>query len=200
MLWTLESYLGESVFSDIMKTYATRWAFKHPGPQDFIDIVNEIAPENMDWFFDKMLDKPGNVDYAVIDISSQSPMKVAGYFGAGDDMEKREQEPEDELFESRVHIKRLGDIQMPVEILITFEDGETVLQEWDGAQPFKILYFTRETRVEKAEIDPYRKIWLDVNPINNGKYREAQSFISFRWGAKWLFWLQDLLEMIAVFS
>ncbi|MBN1479406.1 M1 family peptidase [candidate division KSB1 bacterium] len=200
MLWTLENYLGEAVFGDIMKAYANRWAFKHPQPEDFFNIVNDFAPEDMSWFFDKLMYEPGVVDYAVGQITSKAPVNIQGYFGSGENMEKRDQDAEQDIFESQVHIKRLGEIQLPVEILVTFENGETITERWNGVEPYKIFYYANETKVEMVEVDPYHKIWLDVNPVNNGKYRTGNSLPAFRWGASWLFWLQDLLEMIAILS
>lgn len=200
MIWTLEGYLGEAVFSEIMKTYATRWAFKHPQPQDFFDVVNEIAPTNMDWFFDQMMNNAGAVDYAVSKISSASPLKVKGLFGSGGQMSEKNDNAEREEKLSRVEVKRLGEIIIPVEILFTFEDGETELVTWDGRDLHKEFTFTRDVDLEKVEIDPYHKIWLDTNPANNSIYREPNRFLAVRWGATWLFWLQDLLEMVAIFS
>lgn len=199
MLWTLESLLGESVWADIMQAYASRWSFNHPRPHHFIDIVNEFAPENMDWFFDKMLKEPGFVDYAVTHIESNAAVQRRGYFGVGEGRELKNDAGKDEEFESQVHVERLGQIQLPVELLVTFENGETASELWSGEELFKIFHF-RGAKIEKAEIDPYHKIWLDANPVNNGKYRRTNGVASLRWGAAWLFWLQDLLEMIALFS
>lgn len=200
MLWTLENYLGETVFGNIMKTYARRWAFKHPQPDDFFDIVNEFAPEDMSWFFDKMMYETGVVDYAVAKIISTEPVRTQGYFGAGESIQLREPEAPQDFFESQVHLQRLGEIQLPVEVLVTFENGETIAEIWSGVEPYKIYYYSNETKIEMVEVDPYHKIRLDVNPTNNGRYREGDSTPAFRWGAAWLFWLQDLLEMIAIFS
>jgi len=199
MLWTLENVLGASVFGDIMKTYAQRYRFKHPGPQDFIDVVNEISPQNMDWFFEQIMNKAGILDYAVIDIQSKTPQPAKGYFGQGKDREWKEEEPTNEKI-SEVHVRRLGEMRMPVELLVTFEDGESELVEWDGVESFKIFQFSHDNNIEKAELDPYYKIWLDVNPVNNNRFAKGNTFASFRWVSKWLFWLQDLLEVVAVFS
>ena len=115
------------------------------------------------------------------------------------DMAEKDNDADDQIV-SHVHIKRLGEMVMPVEIMFTFQDGETELLEWDGAASLKVFEFTRDVDIEKVEIDPYHKILLDTNPNNNSKYKESESFLAFRWGATWLFWLQDLLEMVAIFS
>jgi hypothetical protein len=201
MMWTLENYLGESVFNKIMKTYSERFIFKHPKPQDFIDVVNEFASENMDWFFEKMLHEAGVVDYAVSKIESSSPEAKNGYFGHGEFIELiQKEDAEEDVFMSQVHVQRLGPIAFPVELLVTFENGDTVEKKWDGEAPYRIFYFENKSKIEKAEVDPYHKIWLDVNYANNGRYRQSSSFVAYRWGAAWLFWLQHLLETVALFS
>ncbi len=204
MLWTLENYLGETVFNKIMKTFAERNVFRHPKPQDFIDVVNEFAPQNMDWFFEKMLHEPGVVDVAVTKVISRPAEAMQGYTGHGDAItlheEKGKEKDDAELYESQVHVQRLGQISLPVELRVTFENGDTVEKQWDGEAPYKIFYFSNKSKIEKAELDPYHKIWLDVNVSNNGKYRRSSAFVSLRWGAAWLFWLQHLLETVAIFS
>lgn len=203
MLWTLENMLGETVFNKIMKNYAERYALKHPKPQDFINVVNEFAPQNMDWFFEKMLHQPGVVDYAVSKVVSNSAQPAKGLFGHGDSIALADEtgDADDaEMYESQVHVQRLGPISLPMELLVTFENGDTIEKNWDGEAPYKIFKFTNKSKIEKAEVDPYHKIWLDVNYSNNGRYRQASSFVSFRWGAAWLFWLQHFLETVALFS
>ncbi len=200
MLWTLEGYLGEALFSEIMKTYATRWAFKHPKPQDFFDVVNEFAPDNMDWFFDQIMKDAATLDYAVDKIISKSAPPVQGLFGFGADKSKKDDTAKDSKIMSQVHVKRLGGFIMPVDVLVTFENGETETVLWNGQETHRVFEFVSEAHIEKVEIDPYRKLWLDTNPNNNSMFREAERFLAFRWGAAWLFWLQDVLEMVAIFS
>lgn len=200
MIWTLEYYLGETVFNKIMKTYSERFLFKHPKPQDFIDVVNEFAPENMNWFFEKMLHEPGVVDYAVASIHSKAATEKKGFFGTGDSIELVDDDVDENVMLSQVHVKRLGPVALPVELLVTFENGDTEERVWDGEAPYKIFYFENKTKIEKAEVDPYHKIWLDVDYTNNGKYRESSTFAAYRWGSAWLFWLQHLLETVAMFS
>jgi hypothetical protein len=43
-LQSLEGLIGEACMQQVMQTYFRRWKFKHPGRQDFIDIVNEVVP------------------------------------------------------------------------------------------------------------------------------------------------------------
>ncbi|MEO5889668.1 MAG: M1 family metallopeptidase [Ferruginibacter sp.] len=47
----LENYLGEAVFDSCMHLYYKRWQFKHPYPEDFKAIVNEVSGKNSDEIF-----------------------------------------------------------------------------------------------------------------------------------------------------
>jgi hypothetical protein len=199
MLWTLENVLGETVFNRIMSTYTKRYSFKHPKPQDFINVVNEFAPQDMSGFFEQMLNGYGVLDYAVVQVASREKTAADGYFGSDDSL-KIEKKEKSKAWLSQIHVERKGAFIMPVELLVTFEDGEKVRENWDGRESYKIFYYTHKTAVEKAEIDPDHKIWLDVDPGNNGRYRQANGFAALRWGAQWLFWLQHFLEITAIFS
>jgi len=200
MLWTLEGYLGEDVFSQIMKAYATRYEFKHPKPQDFIDVVNEFAPEPMDWFFQETLNGSGVLDYAVEKVVSKPVLRRKGYY----DNEKREyidEKKEDEKkFESFVLVRRKGEVRIPVDVRITFEDGEVVNEKWDGQDLWKRYHYIRSSQVMLVEVDPDRKLMLDINYSNNSMYRKKSSFAAFRWTAKWMYWVQHLFEVVAFFS
>ena len=50
------NYLGEEKIDIIMQDYFNSWKFRHPGPEDFISFFNKHLDENIDWFFDKMID------------------------------------------------------------------------------------------------------------------------------------------------
>ncbi len=200
MLWTLEGYLGDALFSTIMETYSQRFTFQHPAPEDFIAVVNEFAPENMDWFFDQLLNTTGVLDYAVTQVSSNAVAADKGYTGRGESRIKLDEQEAEDLFVSQVHVQRTGSFIMPVQVRVTFEDGEVISEQWDGRDPYKIFYFEQKSRIEKAEVDPAHTIWLDTDYSNNGMYRQANSFAAARWGTKWMFWLQHLFEIVAVFS
>lgn len=58
-------YLGETSFDSAMSIYYQRWKFKHPGPGDIKQILEEITGENLDWFFDYLIDQGKSIDYSV---------------------------------------------------------------------------------------------------------------------------------------
>ena len=50
----LEQQLGKTLFDSAMKTYYQQWQFKHPYPQDFKKIVEQVSGKNIDALFAKL--------------------------------------------------------------------------------------------------------------------------------------------------
>ena len=51
-LWILrETIMGRELFDKAFKTYAERWAFKHPTPADFFRTMEDASAVDLDWFW-----------------------------------------------------------------------------------------------------------------------------------------------------
>lgn len=46
-----ETVLGRDLFDHAFKTYAQRWAFKHPEPADFFRTMEDASGTDLDWFW-----------------------------------------------------------------------------------------------------------------------------------------------------
>ena len=46
-----ETIMGRELFDKAFKTYAKRWAFRHPEPADFFRTMSDASGENLDWFW-----------------------------------------------------------------------------------------------------------------------------------------------------
>ena len=46
-----ETVMGRELFDYAFKTYARRWAFKHPTPADLFRTMNDASAENLDWYW-----------------------------------------------------------------------------------------------------------------------------------------------------
>ncbi|GAA3981818.1 M1 family metallopeptidase [Hymenobacter antarcticus] len=46
-----ETVMGRELFDYAFKTYATRWAFKHPTPADFFRTMEDASAVDLDWFW-----------------------------------------------------------------------------------------------------------------------------------------------------
>jgi len=56
----LEDDLGKNVFDNCMQEYYKRWQFKHPYPEDFKKVVEEVSGKNVDVVF-ALLNKKGDL-------------------------------------------------------------------------------------------------------------------------------------------
>jgi hypothetical protein len=46
-----ETIMGRELFDYAFKTYANRWKFKHPTPEDFFRTMEDASATDLDWFF-----------------------------------------------------------------------------------------------------------------------------------------------------
>jgi hypothetical protein len=205
MLKTLEGIVGLETMDDILKAYFKKWSFKHPGGQDFIDIVNEIVPQkhgdefgaNMNWFFEQTLYGTDVCDYAVASISNRSIQKEAyGIFEhkGFKASTKAINQDKKHKYKARVVLNRLGELKFPVEVLVHFENGEEKLEKWDGqARAIDFEYETNH-KIDWVKIDPEQKLYMDINFLNNGKRVEEETNTIWTYVTKFMIKMQHALQ------
>ena len=82
MMRYLQHYLGEEKIDKIMQDYYSTWKFKHPGPDDFTFFFDKHLDENIDWFFDNMIDSTTYIDYKVSKKGGKYQLENLGSFDA----------------------------------------------------------------------------------------------------------------------
>lgn len=221
MLTTLQNYLGKETMQKIMRTYFERWKFKHPRTEDFIHVANEIAGQDLSWFFDQALFSTAVLDYSVDRVFTQLIKKSEGYdftlsISNQDSANGTDQNPQNcqdtlmadslhgrldstktekaQFYHSGVDIRRLGNFQFPVEIEIVFDNGEKIREHWDGKDFWKKFRYTKPTKLVSATVDPDRKIPIDLNFTNNSRSVEAHAKGVNKLAIRFLFWMQLLLD------
>jgi hypothetical protein len=209
MLVTLENYLGQETMAKIMRTFFERWKFRHPTSRDFIAVVNEVSGKDLNWYFDQVLYGTDVVDYAVSSISNREVgEKLFGVFERNGQKATLKGEKDttqrhsngNELFESKVIVSRLGEVKLPVEVFIKFVNGETLREQWDGQDRWKVFKYQKDTKVLSVEVDPDHKIPLDVNLTNNSKTTDRHTIGIWKYVLRWLFWMQSLLHYFSMFA
>ena len=70
----LEKEVGRPLFDSIMRTYYSRWKFKHPYPEDFKSIVDEMAGKKLEGTF-ALLDKKGSISPG-----QEKKLKITSFF------------------------------------------------------------------------------------------------------------------------
>jgi hypothetical protein len=199
-LWlhTLERMLGWDALQRILSTFFTRYQFKHPRPEDFFAVANEVSGQDLTWFFDQVHRSSNDFDYSVESVRSE-PVEVKGFVEKAGERIYQEEKKED-LFRTEVVVRRLGAATFPVEVLLAFEDGTERRELWDGKDRWKLYVEERPSKLRYAAVDPERKLTLDLYYTNNSRLVSPRSKLPARkWASKWMIWLQDLLATFAFF-
>ncbi|MGB8705406.1 MAG: M1 family metallopeptidase [Gillisia sp.] len=63
-----ETVLGHDLFDYAFATYAKRWEFKHPTPEDFFRTMEDASGTDLDWFWRGWFYTTDNVDIGVKDV------------------------------------------------------------------------------------------------------------------------------------
>lgn len=105
-----------------------------------------------------------------------------------------ETESEPQMYYSEVKVRRLGTFIFPVEVEVTFENGEKIKEKWDGKTWWKKFQYIKPTKLVSATVDPEGKILLDINFTNNSRTVKEQRLGVNKFAARFLFWIQFFLD------
>ena len=112
------------------------------------------AGRDLGWFFDQVYRSSNVFDYGVQDLKSARD---------GDAV------PHDASI-----VRRYGEAIFPVDVLVTFANGERVIEHWDGKDRWKLYTYDRPAPALSAQVDPNRVLLLDINYTNNSRTLEPQ--------------------------
>jgi hypothetical protein len=205
ILYTMMGIIGEETTDEVFREYYRKWAFKHPYGSDFVNTVNQVVKkadgdkfgQDMNWFFDQTLYGTGLCDYKVSGITNRSIESVGDTVNEVDPSVKKPK-AETGLFRSSVELERAGEIKLPVEVLIHFNNGEEVKETWDGIERFKDFVFTGTREIEWVKIDPDFKIRMDVNYNNNSMTLNPDPLPGNRMMNKLIAFMQFFLSFISL--
>jgi len=143
-----EVILGQDRFDRALKTYIERWAYKHPTPDDFFRTIENVAGEDLSWFWRGWIINNWKIDLAVTGIEN-----VKGN-PAG----------------AKITIANLEKMPMPVPVEIKFADKTSIrktipVDVWRRNNSWT-FFVPSDKKVESVEIDPDHII-PDTNSSNN---------------------------------
>jgi len=181
-LWlaTLERYLGWETTQRILSTHFARGAFRHPTPEEFFAIANDVSGSDLTWFFDATVRSSSAFDYAVTQVTNT---------------------PLADGFESIVVVRRIEEGVFPTIIKRTYDDGSSDTVAWDGKARWQAITGRQASRLVRVEVDPDRILLLDVNYTNNSWTAAPRSAAAaHKWSMRWIGWLQEVMLTYAFFS
>jgi hypothetical protein len=210
-LYTLERLLGEKIWARVMRTYHQRYRFRHPRTEDFIQVVNEVSGQDLNWFFQEFFYQAKDFDYAISsvetklkpeqaqDLIDELPARTAekGREAIRPAAGQKKGSSKQKIYETAITLRRYGEIQLgpgfSLKLKVEFEDGSTEWREWDGQSRWHRIYFEKPVKVKRAWLDP-EGLWLiDTNLSNNSYSRQGPGTRILGVTANLLWLVQDVL-------
>lgn len=188
MLITLEKIVGEQTLQKAMHVYFMRYRFKHPTQQDFMNTVNEVAGQDLSWYWNQAVYGTQVMDYEVLRADSH-PVNWW-------DQNLKEKKGETE-YETQVILHRKGDFIFPIEAVVKFDNGESTIERWNGQDRWVRYVYRKKAQVESVQIDPAYQATMDRDYLNNSHVIETQHGAVHKLTAYWMFFTQFLAQMIS---
>ncbi|MDI9311722.1 MAG: M1 family metallopeptidase [Limnohabitans sp.] len=141
--------LGKERFDKAFRIYTERWAFKHPTPDDFFRTIENVAGEDLNWFWRSWFINNWQFDQAI--------SKVKYVLG---DAKKG----------AIITIDNLEKMPMPVVLEIKTKDGKTMrktlpVEIWQRNKSWSFKVDTKD-EIETITLDP-ENAFPDINESNN---------------------------------
>jgi hypothetical protein len=157
--------VGSEMRDKILLEYYKKWRFKHPNPADFIDVAENTSGIKLDWYKEYWCGTTKKIDYAIDSLWEENGV-------------------------SKIRIKRIGQLPMPIDLQLTKKDGSVdtytiplnlmlaakqkdegvtpiIAEEWRWTHPTYILEIKTGLRdLKKVEIDATHRL-ADVDRKNN---------------------------------
>ena len=143
--YVLKDILGEELFKKALHEYINRWNGKHPIPWDYFFTFNNVAKEDLSWFWNPWYFERGFPDLAVKNV------KVKGS-------------------NVEISVEKIGSVPVPVDLKVTYADsttedihkGTTVWK--DGKKEIKV---NLKTKKEIKTVELNTKLVPDADEKNN---------------------------------
>ena len=217
VLKTIEGILGRDKMDEAMKVFFNRVKFTHPTTQDFIKILSEATGQDLGPLLKSLLYGTGTVDFKVARVKNTYSGKLKGFdldqnppkLYAGNEKEKEKKakadktkeggkgEKEKRSYDSTVIVQRKGELVLPVEVLVTFEDGTQKREGWDGEGRYTTFTY-KGPKVKSVVVDPESKVPLDLQRLNNGWVLQEDPAPARSLATRWRVIFQTLTALLGL--
>lgn len=144
-----EQILGKERFDYAFKTYTERWAFKHPTPDDFFRTMENVAGEDLNWFWRGWIINNWRFDQAVSKVKYIKNDPTKGAIITIDNLEKM---PFPSTMDIKTKSGKVTRVSLPVEI-------------WERNKSWSFKTMLNE-EIESVTLDP-NHVLPDMNTTNN---------------------------------
>ncbi len=217
----LEQVLGAELFEKAMKLYYERWRFRHPGTADLREAFVDAGADRefMERWFEEQVFANGPVDDRIVAVKAEEVLPPLGKLEVdgkrpettGKSREKTVSDARDAWkkdhgepaagnpgpfpWRNVVSARRYA-TGVPQVVVVTFEDGSVERLDWPASERWGHWEFVRPVKVRSAQIDGDRRIFLDLNKLDDGRTREASRGPSTRMALSVGGWIQFLLAVL----
>ncbi|MFA7228554.1 MAG: M1 family metallopeptidase [Melioribacteraceae bacterium] len=143
--YVLKDVLGDDLFKKALHEYMARWKGKHPLPYDFFFTFNDVAKEDLSWFWNPWYFERGFPDLGIKNVKSKKG-------------------------NAEIIVEKKGIVPVPTDLIITYADKTTEkihksASSWKkGNKELKVELRTKK-EIQRVEIDA--KLVPDANEKNN---------------------------------
>ena len=150
----LEYVIGKENTLNTLREYFKIWGGKHPGPQDFVRVAEQVSGIELDWYLNEFVQTTHTIDYGIKQVANNS-----------------------------ITLERIGEMPMPVDVFVEFNDGTStnyyiplnlmrgekptdaiVLKDWNWSKPT----YTIDTSKEVKQVTIDTSFYLaDIDRKNN---------------------------------
>jgi hypothetical protein len=192
-LETMGRLMGEERWIRVLHRYHQAWRYKHPRPQDFLDVVlaegqgaavtgDDGVAVPIDWtaFWRHAYEGNDRLGFKAHHLRN-IPAAAA----------------EDGSARWTVHagIHRTSDFAVPVPIRLTWEDGSTTTMVWDAADwTWDHTIAASPLKALRLDIDPERLLILEDDWIDNSISLTPDQGIAWDLGVQAMLWAQQVLH------
>ncbi len=187
-LWMLrETIMGKELFDHAFKTYAQRWMFKHPTPEDFFRTMEDASGVDLDWFWRGWFFTTDITDIGIKGVKKFYSSKVdedsVGFIE--DTSEGLGFSTKQSKYHYEITYEKPGGLVMPIIVEFTFKDGSKErktypAQIWRYTDDEVTKVFSSSKEIESILVDPDLET-ADVDTSNNSFPREkSDKFDKFK--------------------
>ncbi len=157
--------VSDEVRNKILLEYYKLWRFKHPNSSDFMKVAQDVSGIQLDWYKEYWISTTKSIDYSIDSLWEDNGV-------------------------SKVRLRRIGQMPMPIDLELTFKDGTKELHyvpmdlmlgnkptesnekrivhdEWNWTNPTYVVEFKHPlNQLTQVEIDPTKRI-ADIDQKNN---------------------------------
>ena len=192
---------GKEAWDAALRSYATRWVFRHPTTADFLEAIRGRLGDAAARAIGGALAAPGGTG---VTVATAATVATVATVAAVESVESRPEAPPAERkgkapigsWESTALLLRTGDAPWPVDVELRFAGGHVVKRTWDGATRW-IRYRATGPRLLAVVVDPGRKNLLDDSPLDDARSVEPDPAPATGLSRRLRFLAQALLEAAA---